>query len=315
MSAARIAFSSAVAIALSATITVNAETPAEQPESDLNARVLKMLAKKSETGTPTPAPAAASSAPTPPASTGDASTPPPPAPTAAPEARTPDLTAGANLAPRQPLSIPDPTEPAKPAPVTPAEPQNAGGSVLNQQPKSLFGGTDSATHSPTSIVAPKSDTATYTIASGDNFTTIAKAKLGDANKWALIAKANPSVDPTRLKIGQVIKLPGAADVTAATTEHATAKKADATAHTDLGVGHSDTHTAKPLTPADHTGAMPGTVTVATGDSLHSIARRVYGSPAQWRSIYDANRDKLSDPDDLKVGMVLKVPAAKTAKSN
>ncbi len=50
-----------------------------------------------------------------------------------------------------------------------------------------------------------------------------------------------------------------------------------------------------------------TVTVQSGDSLSSIAKRVYGSATKWRLIYEANRSKLTAPDALKVGMVLKVP--------
>lgn len=45
-------------------------------------------------------------------------------------------------------------------------------------------------------------------------------------------------------------------------------------------------------------------TVVKGDNLHSIAR-LYGS--DWRSIYDANRDKIKNPDLIQNGWVLRVP--------
>ena len=45
-------------------------------------------------------------------------------------------------------------------------------------------------------------------------------------------------------------------------------------------------------------------TVVKGDNLHSIAR-LYGS--DWRSIYNANRDKIKDPDLIQNGWVLRVP--------
>jgi nucleoid-associated protein YgaU len=49
--------------------------------------------------------------------------------------------------------------------------------------------------------------------------------------------------------------------------------------------------------------------VQKGDSLWTIAARpeVYGSATQWRRLYDANRDLLKSPNQIKVGMTLNVP--------
>jgi nucleoid-associated protein YgaU len=52
-----------------------------------------------------------------------------------------------------------------------------------------------------------------------------------------------------------------------------------------------------------------THTVVKGDSLSKIAKRVYGDAQQWRRIYDANRDIVSDPDLIYPGQVLKLPDA------
>ncbi|MBA3554170.1 MAG: LysM peptidoglycan-binding domain-containing protein [Gemmatimonadales bacterium] len=52
-----------------------------------------------------------------------------------------------------------------------------------------------------------------------------------------------------------------------------------------------------------------THTVVKGDSLSKIAKRVYGDAQQWRRIYDANRDIVSDPDLIHPGQVLKLPDA------
>jgi len=48
-------------------------------------------------------------------------------------------------------------------------------------------------------------------------------------------------------------------------------------------------------------------TVRPGDTLSRIARKVYGRSAPWKPIYNANRDKLKSPHNLKVGQVLKIP--------
>jgi nucleoid-associated protein YgaU len=52
-----------------------------------------------------------------------------------------------------------------------------------------------------------------------------------------------------------------------------------------------------------------THTVKKGDSLSKIAKQVYGDAQQWRRIYDANRDIISNPDLIHPGQVLKLPDA------
>jgi nucleoid-associated protein YgaU len=47
-------------------------------------------------------------------------------------------------------------------------------------------------------------------------------------------------------------------------------------------------------------------TVQSGDTLYSIARK-FG--VSWETIYDANRDILSSPDELKAGQQLRIPAS------
>lgn len=48
--------------------------------------------------------------------------------------------------------------------------------------------------------------------------------------------------------------------------------------------------------------------VQPGDTMRSIAQQVYGDAELWPRIYDANRDIIGqNPDDLKVGMHLRIP--------
>lgn len=63
----------------------------------------------------------------------------------------------------------------------------------------------------------------------------------------------------------------------------------------------------PTTVANATPAPSNTYTVVAGDTLNSISRKVYGNPARWQEIFEANKDQLSNPNDLKLGMVLRVP--------
>jgi nucleoid-associated protein YgaU len=50
-------------------------------------------------------------------------------------------------------------------------------------------------------------------------------------------------------------------------------------------------------------------TVASGDSLGSIAQKFYGDAVYFPAIFDANRTLLSSPDELQVGQRLVIPPA------
>lgn len=50
-----------------------------------------------------------------------------------------------------------------------------------------------------------------------------------------------------------------------------------------------------------------TYTVQPGDTLSKIAKQFYGDLNAYMHIFDANRDKLTDPNMIKVGQVLTIP--------
>lgn len=49
--------------------------------------------------------------------------------------------------------------------------------------------------------------------------------------------------------------------------------------------------------------------VQPGDTLTGLASRFLGSLTRYHEIYELNRDRLSGPDDLRIGMSLRIPAA------
>ena len=53
----------------------------------------------------------------------------------------------------------------------------------------------------------------------------------------------------------------------------------------------------------------GPYTVRSGDSLSKIAKAKYGDGTQWKRIYEANRDKISNPDLIHPGQELTIPDA------
>jgi LysM repeat protein len=48
-------------------------------------------------------------------------------------------------------------------------------------------------------------------------------------------------------------------------------------------------------------------TVVAGDSLSLIAQRVYGDLFQWPRIYQANQDRIGNPNVLEIGWSLRIP--------
>ncbi len=47
--------------------------------------------------------------------------------------------------------------------------------------------------------------------------------------------------------------------------------------------------------------------VKSGDTLSKIAKQYYDDASRYMDIYNANTDKLSDPDKIQVGQELVIP--------
>jgi nucleoid-associated protein YgaU len=50
-----------------------------------------------------------------------------------------------------------------------------------------------------------------------------------------------------------------------------------------------------------------TYTVQPGDNLSNISKQFYGDASKYMKIFEANKDKLADPDKIKAGMELLIP--------
>jgi len=67
--------------------------------------------------------------------------------------------------------------------------------------------------------------------------------------------------------------------------------------------------AAPAAAAPAPAAAQKTYTVQSGDTLSKIAKAQLGNANDYMRIFEANRDQLSDPDKIKPGQVLRIPAA------
>ena len=78
-----------------------------------------------------------------------------------------------------------------------------------------------------------------------------------------------------------------------------------------GSSSTATEPAAPMPDSAPTGtagtAAEGSYVVVSGDSLSKIAKREYGDMNQWRRIYEANKDQISDPDLIHPGQKLRIP--------
>jgi len=58
-------------------------------------------------------------------------------------------------------------------------------------------------------------------------------------------------------------------------------------------------------PAESSGQ---TYTVKSGDSLSKIAKHFYGDANKWHRIYEANKDKIKNPDLIHPGQEFTIPS-------
>jgi nucleoid-associated protein YgaU len=61
-------------------------------------------------------------------------------------------------------------------------------------------------------------------------------------------------------------------------------------------------------PQTQTGMQTRMYTVKPGDTLSKIAKQFYGNTNDYMRIFNANKDKLKDPDHINAGQELKIPA-------
>ncbi len=52
-------------------------------------------------------------------------------------------------------------------------------------------------------------------------------------------------------------------------------------------------------------------TVVQGDTLYGISVKVFGTPRHYERIYEANREKIADPNTLQIGLKLALPDVPT----
>ncbi len=137
----------------------------------------------------------------------------------------------------------------------------------------------------------------HKVVPGESLSKIARRYYGEDNYWRAIALANPgkvSADG-QVNSGVVLQIP---------------KRDDA----ELGqhVERIGSERVRPVGIRD--AAMPNTVTIKSGDTLSELASKHMGSASRWDELLEANKDKLDSPEDLRVGMKLRIPGTTSVRS-
>ena len=125
---------------------------------------------------------------------------------------------------------------------------------------------------------PVASTEVYTVQDGDVIITIAEDWFGESGRHDEIIALNPGVDPTKLQIGQILKMP---------------------------------RKSQPRTkPVDPTLAA-NEYRIAPNDNYTRIARLLLGDEARASEIAALNPDL--DPGNLQVGTIIKLPSKPVRK--
>jgi len=135
----------------------------------------------------------------------------------------------------------------------------------------------------------------YTVQAGDiSWERIAARRevYGDRRLWRAVAQANPLTTSDRLRAGVKLKI-------AVDPENNQEGK---TVWVDEPVPGSARSAGGSGAKAEVTYEIKG------DDTLWSIARQFYGSGANWRKIYDANREVIKNPDRPPTGAMIRIPA-------
>lgn len=122
----------------------------------------------------------------------------------------------------------------------------------------------------------------YTVTEGDTLIGIARELLGDAERWREIESINADVlgPGAVLQIGMTLRLPADARIL--------------------------TNGKRQTTPTARTDSPARTYTVVAGDTLGEISMKLLGTSKRMNEIAQLNG--LASPDQIFVGMTLKIPA-------
>lgn len=132
----------------------------------------------------------------------------------------------------------------------------------------------------------------HVVAEHELMQTIAKRYFGSVDDWWIISKANPKVDPRKLKPGMVLRIP---------------KDRNNIQGIVIGKESEPGVLDTPILDAAGSESKVIEYVVQSGDSLSKISQRIYGSAQHAEFIFESNRNVLRSMDDISIGQLLRLP--------
>lgn len=123
----------------------------------------------------------------------------------------------------------------------------------------------------------------HVVAAGETIWTIAQDRYGDRNLGGVIARANPTIDPKKLRVGTTLLIPKDP--------------------TNIQGKPVDSESDKPEAPKVDIVAY----IVAPGDTLGGISKQFYGKASLWTRIRDANPGVIGANGDVREGARIVIP--------
>jgi len=133
----------------------------------------------------------------------------------------------------------------------------------------------------TAVIAPQFTI--HTIQRGETIASISRKYYGTSSHASAIARANPFADPERLRPGRTLRIPK-----------------DPSNIQGIPTG-------EPPDEPPATGGQSREYVIRSDDTLSGISQKMYGTTRHADAIFQANRSILKSPDDLRIGVTLKIP--------
>lgn len=186
--------------------------------------------------------------------------------------------------PGAPSSEPDPVFGDAPARISAAS---------RNEPQEIFPQRQSLAPQP----AADNSVSAYKVRSKDNYWSISRKVYGTSRYYRALAIYNRKriPDPQKMRPGMQILVPPANVLEASYPELFSQKSPRIQQVGGETAGLTNDLQGNPI------------FVVGKGDTLSEIAHQHLGRSSRWIQIFALNRDKLSNPNDLKIGMSLKLP--------
>lgn len=160
------------------------------------------------------------------------------------------------------------------------------------------GASGNASTPPSSSLTTNSHAGTtHVVQKNETLAMISKAAYGSPNYYPHILRANPGLDPRKLKPGMTINLPPVSDVKPTSN-------GDPASASGSPSGSSSPAPSSKLDPKTE-------YVVESGDTLERIALKLYGKREMIDKIYELNKQSVPDRNKLKLHQVLRLPEPPT----